>query len=166
LDEGNERLLHLREHLSDCLVSAEEVDGELRLEVTPEGLLAICETLRDNPLFGFDYPADLTAYDTGEKFILWYRLHSMSRNQTAILHVSVSREEAFIPSVSYIWPGMSWHERESFDLFGIRFPGHPDQEDSTRMRILLPEDWEGHPFRKDYVPIFSGNPLHGPQETN
>jgi NADH:ubiquinone oxidoreductase subunit C len=61
---------------------------------------------------------------------------------------------------------MSWHEREGFDLYGVRFAGHPEEGDPARMRILLPEDWEGHPFRQDYVPVFSGNPLHGPQERN
>ena len=69
-------------------------------------------------------------------------------------------------ALTSIWAGTNWHEREIFDLYGIRFFGHPDGDDSTNLRILLPEDWEGFPFRKDYEPVFSGDPLYGPQETN
>jgi NADH-quinone oxidoreductase subunit C len=61
---------------------------------------------------------------------------------------------------------MNWHERECYDLFGVRFHGHPEEDDPARMRILLPEDWIGHPFRRDYEPVFTRNPLHGPQERN
>ena len=156
----------LRERFADHLTSAEHINGEIHLEVTPSGVSAVCAFLRDDPEHRFDYPADLTAYDTGEEFLVWYRLYSMDRNATAILQVHLSRENPVIPSVTSIWPGMNWHERECFDLFGIRFTGHPDQDEAERMRILLPEDWEGHPFRKDYEPVFSGDPLHGPQETN
>ena len=69
-------------------------------------------------------------------------------------------------SVAHLWPGFDWFEREAYDLYGIRFLGHPEQDDPSRMRILLPEDWVGFPFRKDYEPIFEDNPLHGPQRTN
>ncbi len=106
------------------------------------------------------------ARDTGEQIILWVRLVSMQHNRTAILHIVLPREAPTIASITPIWPGMNWHERESFDLFGVRFVGHPDEGDPAQMRILLPEDWEGHPFRKDYTPVFSGDPLHGPQERN
>lgn len=157
-----------REHSpkSDHLTGAQETGEEMRLDVTPPGLLAVCRFLRDDPALAFDYPADLTAYDTGEQFILWYRLYSMAHKRTVILRVVLSRERPVVPSVTPLWPGMNWHERECFDLFGIEFTGHPDSGDPAQMRILLPEDWEGHPFRKDYEPVFSGDPLHGPQETN
>ncbi len=145
-------------------MSVEDVDGGLRVESTPSGLSDVCRYLRDEGQF--DYPADLTAYDTGEQFVLWLRLYSVSLNVSAIVTVSLMREKPVAPSLTSIWPGTNWHEREIFDLYGIRFTGHPDGDDSEVLRILLPEDWEGHPFRKDYEPVFSGDPLHGPQETN
>jgi len=166
LDEESSELQLLKERFADYLTEAKEVDGELRLDVTPAGLSEVCRFLRDDPACAYDYPADLTAYDTGQAFVIWYRLYSMIRHRTAILHVTLSRENPVVPSVTSIWPGMNWHERECFDLYGIEFTGHPDRGDPARMRILLPEDWEGHPFRKDYEPVFSGDPLHGPQETN
>lgn len=166
--EPNEspELAALRAQFADYLTDSGETEDTLRLDVTPAGLLAVCQTLRDDPTCSFDYPADLTAYDTGEQFVLWYRLYSMSHHRNAVLHVVLNRDHPVVPSVTSIWPGMNWHERECFDLYGIEFTGHPDMEGPARMRILLPEDWEGHPFRKDYTPVFSGNPLHGPQETN
>lgn len=153
-----------RQRFGDALISAEEAGGEFKFEVTPSGIPAFCLHLRDE--LGFDYPADLTAWDTGEEFVVWYRLYSMSANETAILKVRLTREQPEVPSVTGIWPGVNWHERECFDLYGIQFKGHPDAGDPQQMRILLPEDWEGFPFRKDYEPVFSGDPLHGPQETN
>lgn len=149
-----------------ALVSAEEKDGELHLTVLPEALAALCTYLHDEPSLAFDYPADLAARDTGEQIVLWYRLVSMRDRRTALLHVVLPRDEPVVDSVTSVWPGMNWHERECFDLFGVRFTGHPEDDDPARMRILLPADWEGHPFRRDYTPVFSGNPLHGPQERN
>lgn len=154
----------LSEKFPDYIVSSEEVNGELHSVVAAPGLAAVCRYLRDDG--GYDYPADLTAWDTGEEFTVWYRLYSMAENKTAILKVHLNRDKPELPSVTSVWPGMNWHERECFDLFGIGFIGHPDSSDPQLMRILLPEDWEGHPFRKDYEPIFTGDPLHGPQETN
>jgi NADH-quinone oxidoreductase subunit C len=159
-------LRELKARFGEALTQAEEKGSELHLTILPEQHAALCQYLRDEPSLAFDYPADLMARDTGEQILLWMRLVSMTHNRTAILHVVLPREEPAIASVTPLWPGMNWHERECFDLFGIRFIGHPDQGDPARMRILLPEDWEGHPFRQDYTPVFSGNPLHGPQERN
>ena len=150
----------------DVLLEAEEVGDEIRLNVAPERLSDVCRYLRDTPDLAFDYPADLTARDTGENIVLWYRLVSIEHKRTALLHVALPLDAPAVDSVTSIWPGMNWHERECFDLFGVQFRGHPEQDDPTRMRILLPDDWIGHPFRKDYEPVFTGNPLHGPQERN
>ena len=151
-------------------MEATEVGDEFRITVAPEQLVALCEYLRDEPSLAFDYPADLTARDTGEQIVLWYRLVSIRYRRTALLHVflpnALSLNTPAVDTVTPIWPGMNWHERECFDLFGVRFRGHPEQSDPAQMRILLPEDWIGHPFRRDYEPIFTGDPLHGPQERN
>jgi NADH:ubiquinone oxidoreductase subunit C len=159
-------LIQLKSDLANYLLSAEESGGKLKLETTPGGLIAVCEALRSRAEFVFDYPADLTAWDTGENFVVWYRLWSMQNKRTAIVRVTLNREDPTVPSVAHLWPGFDWFEREVYDLYGIRILGHPDQDDPTRMRILLPEDWVGFPFRKDYEPVFEDNPLHGPQRTN
>lgn len=139
---------------------------DLRFTVAPENLAEFCRYLREEPDLEFDYPGDLTARDTGEEILLWYRLYSMRHNRTALLSVRLPREAPIVDSVTPVWPGMNWHERECFDLFGVLFIGHPEGNEPGRLRLLLPEDWEGHPFRQDYTPVFSGDPLHGPQERN
>jgi NADH-quinone oxidoreductase subunit C len=156
----------IRERFADHLTDAREEDGKLYLDVTPTGLPEVCRFLREDPALAFDFPADVTALEQGDDLIMWYRLYSTRHGRTALLHVHLPSNNPVVPSVTPIWPGANWHERECFDLYGIRFTGHPDGEDPARMRILLPEDWEGHPFRKDYTPVFAGDPLHGPQETN
>ncbi|MGC8667199.1 MAG: NADH-quinone oxidoreductase subunit C [Chthonomonadales bacterium] len=136
------------------------------VEVKPEDLPNVARRLREHPNLQFDYPADLACYDTGSALVLWYRLYSMDHNRTVVMRVTLDREDPRVPSLTAVWPGLNWHERECFDLYGVRFEGHPDGEDPAVLRILLPEDWEGHPFRKDYQPVFTGDPLHGPQERN
>jgi NADH-quinone oxidoreductase subunit C len=152
--------------MDEKLQELREAEGDVSLEVAPEELVSLAATLRNDPTLAFDYPADLTAWDTGEEIVLWYRLYSMRRNRTALLHVRLGRERPSVPTLTNLWVGLNWHEREVFDLYGVQFIGHPDAGSPETMRILLPEDWEGHPFRKDYEPVFSGDPLHGPQETN
>jgi len=95
----------------------------------------------------FDYCVDLTAvhYPKREKpFELVWILYSFSRNQRLRVKTMIGEQESF-PSSVPIWPGANWLEREVYDMFGLRFEGHPDLR-----RILLPEDWRGHPLRKDY----------------
>lgn len=141
-------------------------ESGVRLKVTPSALRDVCFVMRDHDELKFGYPADLCATDTGTEIHLWYRLWSPEHNRRAILDVVVPSDSPSVPTVSDIWPGFDWFERECFDMFGVRFEGHPRDGYPARMRILLPEDWTGHPFRKDYKPLFSGDPLHGPQETN
>ena len=101
----------------------------------------------------FDHLACLTAIDNGptlNTLEVIYNLYSIPYNLPLMLKVEVQRNKAAeplpeIPSVSHIWASANWHEREAYDLMGIRFKNHPDLR-----RILLPADWEGHPLRKDY----------------
>ena len=154
----------IRSRFPDIITEVSDESGRLKIDAIPSGLYDLCRYLRDE--LQYDYPADLCAADTGEQFVVRYQLYAVEARRSATLRVELPRDGASLPSAVEIWPGMNWHEREIFDLFGIRFPGHPEQDDPARMRILLPEDWDGHPFRKDYEPVFSGSPLHGPQETN
>ena len=133
-----------------------EVNEEVRqpyVVVNREKLLPLCQQLyQDSSLF-FDYFSCLTCVDNGinENTIeLIYHLYSIALEHHFIVKVVVERdfddeEKITIPSVESIWKSANWHEREAYDLFGVKFSNHPDLR-----RILLPANWEGHPLRKDY----------------
>ena len=113
----------------------------------PDRLLDFCFFLRDDPelrcetltcLAGVDFPAE-------EKLRTSYIVYSYEKNHFLVFHVDLPRGEPRQPSVHEIWPGANWYERESWDLLGIVYEGHPDLR-----RIMMPDDWEGHPLRKDY----------------
>lgn len=102
--------------------------------------------LRDYEEFLFDSLSCLSGVDFGDGNLgTVYHLFSFDKNHKIAIKAIVPKDKAEMPSVSDIWLTANWHERESFDLFGINYLGHPDLR-----RILLPDDWEGHPLRKDY----------------
>jgi NADH-quinone oxidoreductase subunit C len=110
--------------------------------------------LRDTSQASFDFCSDVTATDwppRSKRFDVIYCLYSVRHKHRVRLKVRAGDGEA-VPTVTGVWPSANWLEREVFDLFGIRFEGHPDMR-----RILMPEDWQGYPQRKDY-------PLEGPGE--
>lgn len=116
--------------------------------VPVEQLPAVLTGLHKHPDFLFDQLACLTGIDNGpasNSMEVVYHLYSIPFNTALAVKVIVPRNHPEVPSVSGIWRTANWHEREAFDLLGIRFTGHPDLR-----RILLPADWEGHPLRKDY----------------
>lgn len=156
----------LREAAGDTHLECETGHSRITLSVEKDVLEPVCSVLRDHPELQCTYPADLCATDTGKQIVLWYRFWSFSRGLTATVQVSLGYDDLHVPTLTRLWPGLDWHERECFDLFGVIFDGHRRSGDARKMRLLLPEDWEGHPFRKDYRPVFSGDPLSGPQETN
>jgi NADH-quinone oxidoreductase subunit C len=110
--------------------------------------------LRDAPEAAFDFCSDVTATDwppRAERFDLVYCLYSTTRRHRIRVKARAAEHQA-VPSAADLWPAANWLEREVFDMFGVNITGHPD-----RRRILMPEDWQGHPQRKDY-------PLEGPGE--
>ncbi|MFT4734815.1 MAG: NADH-quinone oxidoreductase subunit C [Algoriphagus sp.] len=115
-------------------------------------ILAFCDFLYKDPLYYFDFLNCITAIDNGEEdgtFELWYHLTSIPFEKSFIIKVLIERTLDVLPtihSLESIWKTADWHERETYDLFGINFLNHPDLR-----RILLPADWEGYPLRKDYV---------------
>ena len=128
--------------------------GELTLFVKREKLFDIAKTLRDKLLFemcmgvnGVHYPED-----SGRELHAVYPLLSLTNNRRIRLEVAVSVDDPHIPSLIEIWAGNNWHERETYDMFGIIFDGHP-----ALTRILMPDDWNGFPQRKDYP--LSGIPV-------
>jgi NADH-quinone oxidoreductase subunit C len=125
---------------------------ELTLDVAPARIVAVCEFLRDK--CGYDFLADLTCrddYPTEPRFQVVYHLYSIAKKQFLRLKGGLPGDAPSIDTVSTVWPAAGWHEREVFDLFGVRFNGHADLR-----RIMLPDDWEGFPLRKDY-------PTEGPR---
>jgi NADH-quinone oxidoreductase subunit C len=109
----------------------------------------ISQELFQNPSAYFDMLSCLTAIDNGVEantMEVVYNLYSIPFDHHLMLKVILPRENSGIDSVSEIWRTANWHEREAFDMYGIKFNGHPDLR-----RILLPADWEGHPLRKDYI---------------
>ena len=121
--------------------------------VNPAVLPAVCLFLRDHAETYFDFLSCISAVDDGVSagtFTVVYHLASIPYNYQLTLKVIVTNDRKVdnlpvIPSVASVWRTADWHEREAFDLMGIYFEGHPDLR-----RILLPEDWDGYPLRKDY----------------
>jgi NADH-quinone oxidoreductase subunit C len=122
------------------LFSVEFGDGVLQVPA-----VQLHEAAGDLKTLGFDMLGMVTAVDFGEEFELVYRIRSREMRVGIIVRTRVPRDEPTIASVTDLWPAANWHEREVYDLFGIAFDGHPDLR-----RILLPDDWVGHPLRKDY----------------
>ncbi len=144
----------LTERFGEGLILAEERTGlQPALVVTKSQLPEICLFLRDHQETYFDFLACISAVDDGVTagtFTVVYHLVSIPYNRQLTLKVVVANDRTpdnlpSIPSVSAVWRTADWHEREAFDLMGVFFEGHPDLR-----RILLPDDWEGYPLRKDY----------------
>ncbi|MFQ5684840.1 MAG: NADH-quinone oxidoreductase subunit C [Candidatus Binatia bacterium] len=116
--------------------------------VGPEAIVGVCRYLRDEGDLNFEILSDLTALDIPKenKVQIVYHLYSYTPQNQIVLKVDLPREDPRIATVEKVWKVANWLEREVFDLFGVFFEGHSDLR-----RILLPEDWVGHPLRKDYV---------------
>ena len=130
------------------LESAPSVDLQTTVYVSREDLLTVARALRDRADLGFTFLAELTAVDfwpREPRFELVYLLVSIEHRLRLRVKVRLSGEDARVPTVSGLWPAANWLEREVWDLFGITFAGHPDPR-----RLLMPEEWEGYPLRKDY----------------
>jgi NADH-quinone oxidoreductase subunit C len=121
---------------------------EMTIYVERDSLREVCALLRDDPACPFNFLSDLTCvdwYPAEPRFEVVYHLLSIPKKERVRLKVRVPSASPAVESVTSVWPGANFFEREVFDLFGIRFSGHP-----YLRRILMPEDWEGHPLRKDY----------------
>ena len=122
--------------------------GELIIYVDRTAIRTAAALLRDDPELRFSFLADLTCvdwYPNEPRFEVVYELLSMQRKERLRLKVRLQGQEPKLESVTSVWPAANYFEREVFDLFGIQFEGHP-----YLRRIMMPEDWQGHPLRKDY----------------
>ena len=135
----------LLEWKPDALTDAKFDFGELTLTVVPGEIRAACAAVQ---AAGYNFFEDMTAvdwYPLAPRFQLSYHILSHALKERIRLRVMLDEAEPSVDSITPVWPGANFYEREVFDLFGIHFADHPDLR-----RIMLPDDWEGHPLRKDY----------------
>jgi NADH-quinone oxidoreductase subunit C len=141
--------------------------GELTLYVAREHLLDLAKTLRDDPNLRFELCSSVSGVDylgTTNRLHSVVHLTSMTYRRRVRLEVAVSVEDPHVPSLTGLYPTADWQERETFDMFGIVYDGHP-----ALTRILMPDDWDGHPQRKDYplggIPVqYKGATIPPPDE--
>lgn len=140
----------LTEQFPNGVLDASAFRGETTIVVRAAEILPVCQFLRDDAGLSYDLCTFVTAIDQldlglAPRFVAVYQLFSLKHNQRLRLKAPLSGDAPVVDSVTPIWPAADWHERETFDLFGIQFRGHPEMR-----RIMLPHDWVGHPLRKDY----------------
>jgi NADH-quinone oxidoreductase subunit C len=131
--------------LGSSLISVTEFMGEINLEISKENLRQTLDLLKKS---GYEVLMDLSGVDylkPEKRTRVFYLLHNPTDFKRVRVNIYVARGET-LPSVIDLWGGANWYERELFDLFGIKFEGHPDLK-----RILMPDDWVGHPLLKDYA---------------
>jgi NADH-quinone oxidoreductase subunit C len=163
--DGQAILARLRERLGDGVLETHDFRGDHTAVIRREAITEALGRCRDNPELAFDLLTDLSAVDylkfpgreDGPRFEVVYHLYSVAHNHRLRLKVRVEQDDAWVPTATALWPIADWLEREVWDMFGIRFEGHPDLR-----RLLLPEEFVGHALRKDY-PINRRQPLIGPK---
>lgn len=148
----------------DALVGVIAAEGGVRdavLRVAAARWLEVARALRDEPDLAFDFLDCVTAVDRPKdgRIDVVYHLFSYRHRHLAVVRLEAPRDDARVPSVVGVWPTADWNEREQYDLFGVRFDGHPDLR-----RLLMPEDWPNHPMRKDAAqpPSYRGMPTTRP----
>ncbi|WP_260705196.1 NADH-quinone oxidoreductase subunit C [Edaphobacter flagellatus] len=131
--------------LAELATAAKFDRDELTITVARENIIAACEAVKKA---GYNFFEDVTAvdwYPSEPRFQISYSILSFSLKRRMRLVVRLMSEEASLDSITSVWPAANFYEREVFDLFGVHFNGHPNLR-----RIMMPEDWKGHPLRKDY----------------
>jgi len=162
--DGSAILARLSARLGALALETHERRGDHTAVVAREGILDALRFCRDDDALRFDMLMDLTAVDylkfpgreDGPRFDVVYHLYSVPHNHRVRLKVPVEQDAATVPTATGLWPIANWFEREVWDMFGIRFEGHPDLR-----RLLMYEEFVGHPLRKDY-PMERRQPLIGP----
>jgi NADH-quinone oxidoreductase subunit C len=141
-------LTALKEKFGEAIREVVEFRGETTVVVDAAVIVEALRFLKETPALGFTFLATLTAYDDWPeepRFKVIYQLREMTRPTNLRLKVALAGDAPSVPTVTDVHRNANWHEREMFDMFGIKFEGHPDLR-----RLLMPADWEGHPLRKDY----------------
>lgn len=134
--------------LKEAVLDVTEFRGETTITVDPAHIVDVCRFFRDTEGLEYIFLSDITAIDyfpQEPRFALSYHLYSMLYTRRLRIKVFLPGDDPRLPSVTSVWPSADWEEREAFDMMGIIFDGHP-----SLRRVLMPDDWEGHPQRKDY----------------
>jgi NADH-quinone oxidoreductase subunit C len=158
-------LADLQQRFAGFLLDTHGQHGDHTAVVARGALVDLLRYCRDEPALAFDMLTDLTAVDylkypgreDGSRFEVVYHLYSLGHNHRLRVKVRVEEDDAVVPTAVALWPIADWLEREVWDMFGVRFEGHPDLR-----RLLMYEEFVGHPLRKDY-PINRRQPLIGPR---
>ncbi len=139
----------IQRRFPDAIVSTHDWRGDETVVLERERLVEVCRFLKEDPAMDFKLPVDVCGVDylgrREPRFEVVYHFYSYTKRHRIRLKVEVEEDDAWVPSVTSVWRGVDWFEREAWDMFGIRFRGHPNHK-----RILLQEEFEGHPLRKDY----------------
>ena len=138
----------LKEHFPSTIEVEEEFRGDLSVRVKKDQIVGVSEYLRNDPELRYDLIVDVCGVDMYRpeaRFEVVYHLYSLQNKEYLRLKVEVDESDPVVDTVSHIWPGANWHERETFDMYGITFRGHPDLR-----RMYMPEDYEYYPLRKDF----------------
>ncbi|MGH7949496.1 MAG: NADH-quinone oxidoreductase subunit C [Candidatus Binataceae bacterium] len=146
----------IKERFGADILSAESAHGNDAIVVARERAPELLRTLRDDSELAFESLADLTAVDWPDRdprFDVVYQLHSLSKRHRVRVKIRVAANDAWAHSATALWKSADWLERECYDMFGIDFRGHPDLR-----RILMYDEFQGHPLRKDY-PVAKRQPL-------
>ena len=157
---GSDQIDRINSKYKGVILDSHDFRGDQTITVQKNALIELFKFLRDDPELDFKFLMDLTAVDylnrKDNRFEVVYHFYSLKHNHRLRVKVPVSEDDCTIDSVSSLWKTANWYEREVWDLYGIKFNGHPDMR-----RILLYEEFKGHPLRKDY-PINKRQPLIGP----
>jgi NADH-quinone oxidoreductase subunit C len=138
----------LRERFGAAIEAVVEFRGETTVVVASSAIVDVLRYLKETPALGFNFLANLTAFDdwpVEPRFNVVYQLRNLAQVSHLRLKVRVPGDDPVLPTVTGVFRSANWQERELWDMFGLKFTGHPDLR-----RILMPEDWQGHPLRKDY----------------
>jgi NADH-quinone oxidoreductase subunit C len=142
-------LAALQQEHTEWILDIVEAHSESTAVVSREHIVSVCTALKHGRESKFDFLADICGVDRGveeePRFEVNYHLFSTSNYQRVRLKVLLDETDVHVPTVTGVWRTANWHERETYDLFGVVFDGHPDLR-----RILLPDDWQGHALRKDF----------------
>ena len=162
---GQAILARLTERFRERILETHDRLGDHTAVVDRAAITESLRFCRDDPELRFEMLMDLTAVDylkfpgreDGPRFEVVYHLYSVSHNHRLRIKAVLEEDDAVIPTVVHLWPIANWFEREVWDMFGIRFEGHPDLR-----RLLMYDEFQGHPLRKDY-PVTKRQPLIGPK---
>ena len=158
----NDLHLKLKEKFADAVVETHNHRGDETAVISREKLIQVAEFVKTSSDFAMNVLMDLTCVDGltmgwNPRFEVVYHFYSLQNNSRIRLKVRVAEKDAIVPSLVNLWPSANWFEREVWDMFGIKFDGHPDLK-----RILMYAEFKGHPLRKDY-PVNKRQPLIGPK---